>query len=80
MDRTNVMNRIKKIIADTAPAISSADDVKEDVLLVDQGIDSLDSVQIQQGIEDDFNIMFEGEVTTATTVNALTDYVLKHAK
>ena len=70
-------NNIKKIIAD-ADTLVDITKLKNDILLKDQGVDSLDLANILLLLEEKFNIKIpDPDLVQVQSVNAIIEYINK---
>ena len=75
MDRTEVLNRIKKVVAGQL-SITEEEVKEESNFATDLGADSLDTVELVMALEDEFSVEIPDEdAEKISTVGAAIDYV-----
>ena len=80
MEREELLNKIKNIVADKLSI--SEDQVTEEASFIDDlGADSLDTVELVMALEDEFDLDIpDEEAEKLTTVGKAIDYVLTNVK
>ncbi len=69
------VENIKEIMTE-AEVLSDANEMKNDIALSEQGIDSLDVVNVYLLIEEKFDVQIPDEdLAQVTTINAIVEYV-----
>ncbi|MBN1938560.1 MAG: acyl carrier protein [Candidatus Aminicenantes bacterium] len=80
MDRDELLKKMKTIVADK---LSIGEDQVTDTasFIEDLGADSLDTVELEMALEDEFGLDIpDEEAEKLTTVGKAMDYILGHAK